>query len=323
MPILTDGNPHTITIDVASAEADHTTLQNWFVSGLLQVVRDNSPHRTVGKITKYTADPFAQSTIKGEVGESGDVNITVTASRNIHIEADIVSGSGKSTHVVWTQNLQYSNVQNYLRDTTIQVGGHTDFTDFTHLSQNVFQTATGGSSSTHNGVISVVDTFAYPLNINLTLLTPSGNNCMSTPVLTSAGSLLTVSSVTASFDHSYNRDLLPSPLIVRSNIQERQLASEFRVQLVTLYRSLTFLKAGFFQLAPTGNSGNGTNSNILIYADAAGNTYRREVNAVLNNITFDKESGSLAPTTQARLTPVQVISGSAGQARLPGGRQWG
>jgi hypothetical protein len=27
-------------------------------------------------------------------------------------------------------------------------------------------------------------------------------------------------------DHSYNRDLLPLPIVIRSNIQERQLASK-------------------------------------------------------------------------------------------------
>ena len=33
-------------------------------------------------------------------------------------------------------------------------------------------------------------------------------------------------SVQAVIDHSYHRDLLPLPIVVRSNIQERQLASK-------------------------------------------------------------------------------------------------
>lgn len=119
--MLTDGESHNFTIDVASAEADHTILQNWFVSGLLQVVTDSSAKRTTGKITTYSADPFAVSTTTGSVGNNGDVNITVSATRNIHIEAEIVSGSGQQTHVVWTQALQYSNTQSYLDDTLVQV----------------------------------------------------------------------------------------------------------------------------------------------------------------------------------------------------------
>lgn len=120
VPILVDGQPHKITIDVASAEDDHAILQNWFVSGLLQVNTDISPKRTTGKITSYIAQPFASIATSGSVGDNGDVNITVVATRRIHIEADIISGSGKRTHAIWSQDLQYSNVQNYLKNTTIQ-----------------------------------------------------------------------------------------------------------------------------------------------------------------------------------------------------------
>ncbi|TFK42579.1 peptide N-acetyl-beta-D-glucosaminyl asparaginase amidase A-domain-containing protein [Crucibulum laeve] len=273
VPLLTDGKSHNFTIDVASAESDHTILQNWFVSGLLQVIMDSSPRRTTGKMTKYSATPFAQSTITGAVGKNGDVNVTVAATRSVHIESDIISGSGKSNHVVWSQNLQYSNIQNFLQNATIQ---------------NVFQTATGQVTSMHNSVLNVFDNFDYPLNINLTLLTPDG------------------SSFKSLFDHSYNRDLLPlGPIIPRFNIQERQLAS------------------GFFQTASTGNTGNGTNSNVFRYKDAAGNTYNREVNAALNNITLDHQSGSLAPiTTKHSSTPLQSDD-KFEKARLPGGRAIG
>lgn len=37
MPVLADGNPHNISLGVASAESDHAINQNWFVSGLVQV----------------------------------------------------------------------------------------------------------------------------------------------------------------------------------------------------------------------------------------------------------------------------------------------
>jgi len=271
VPLLTDGQPHQFSIDVVSAEDDHTILQNWFVSGLLQVVTDSSSTRTLGRMTSYNVEPFAVTSTTGSVGQNGDVNVTVNASRHISIESDIISGSGAVTHVAWSQDLQYSNVQNFLQNATIQ---------------NVFQEASGTVLSTHNGVPAVVDDFSFPLNINLTLLSPSGD------------------SFKALFDHSYIRDLLPSPLILRSNIQERQLAT------------------GFFQEASTGNTGNGTNSNTFSYSDAAGNTFQRKVDAVLNNITLDVQSGTLAPASSHH-NPPQKLVGPVGQARLPGGRIFG
>ena len=37
VPLLTDGQPHNITLSVSSVESDHTINQNWFVSGAIQV----------------------------------------------------------------------------------------------------------------------------------------------------------------------------------------------------------------------------------------------------------------------------------------------
>lgn len=121
VPTLTDGKPHRITLDVSSAEDDHTILQNWFVSGVLQVITDPSQKRTTGQIKSYIADPFAQSSASVSTGANGDVNFTITATRKIHIESEFLSGSGKSTRVVWAQDLQYSNLQNYLKNGSIQV----------------------------------------------------------------------------------------------------------------------------------------------------------------------------------------------------------
>lgn len=106
---------------MTSAEEDHAILQNWFLSGALQVFVDRSSKPTIGKITQYSADPFSATTTVGNVGDNGDVNVTVTASRKIHIESTIISGSGKKNRVVWSQDLQYKNVQNFLNNTLIQV----------------------------------------------------------------------------------------------------------------------------------------------------------------------------------------------------------
>ncbi|KAI0054076.1 hypothetical protein FA95DRAFT_1579129 [Auriscalpium vulgare] len=193
IPILADGNPHNITLDVASAEPDHAINQNWFVSGLLQVILDPSGKPTTGKITRYDAAPFSVSSADASVGANGDVNITVKATRNVHIEAEIIGGSGARTEVVFSQALQYQNIQQYLNNTTVQ---------------NVIQTTSGQVTSTHNGQLVVQDDFSFPLTINFDITSPDGNN------------------FSAAFDHSYNRVLRPSPFILGSTIAERQLAGD-------------------------------------------------------------------------------------------------
>ncbi|KAF7354571.1 Peptide-N4-(N-acetyl-beta-glucosaminyl)asparagine amidase A [Mycena sanguinolenta] len=266
VPLLTDGNPHTFTIDVASAEADKTILQNWFVSGALQVITDSSSKRTTGKITSYSAKPFAVASTTGRVDANGDLHITVTASRQINIAAEIFSGSGKRNTVVVSQTLEYVNQQDYVGNTL-----------------NLFQSSSGSVFSTHNNFPAVVDKFSYPITINYTALNDAGTQ------------------FTATFDHSYDRDLLPSPFILGSTIKERQLAG------------------GFFD-SNTGR-GNGTSNNTFSYVDLAGNTYNRKVDAALNVITFDEVSGSLSefPGLPPPLLGTKNAGAFAG-ARLPPGR---
>lgn len=68
-----------------------------------------------------------------------------------------------------------------------------------------------------------------------------------------------------------------------------------------------------------GNFGNGTSNNTFSYSDTAGNTYNREVNAALDVITFNQESGSLAPETPPSFPPPPHFSAPAGgKARTPG-----
>ncbi|KAJ7485270.1 peptide N-acetyl-beta-D-glucosaminyl asparaginase amidase A-domain-containing protein [Mycena latifolia] len=269
VPILTDGKPHLFTIDVASAEADKTILQNWFFSGLLQVVTDSSSKPTTGKITSYRAEPFAQTSTAGAVGDNGDINITVSATRSIHIAAEIRSGSGHVNSVVWSQNLKYVNQQNYLDN---------------GLVQNLFQSSSGAVQSTHNRIPALVDTFNYPIVINFTSLNADG------------------SFFSTVFDHSYDRVLLPSPFILGSTIKERQVAG------------------GFFTVASTGNTGNGTSNNTFSYVDLAGNTFNRRVDAAFNNITLDVQSGSLSAAHKTSGIPSTHNSGAFGGVRLPHGR---
>ncbi len=63
----------------------------------------------------------------------------------------------------------------------------------------------------------------------------------------------------------------------------------------------------------------GTNNNVFSYIDTAGNTFFRTVNAALNNITLDLQSGTLAPTNIPHL-PFTPIQGPLVKPRLPNGR---
>ena len=123
VPILTDGKTHAISLDVVSAENNHTINQNWFLSAVLQVFIDESSNPTTGEITQYSAELFSKTTTVGSVGENGDLNVTVSATRRLHIESTIISGSGIVNKVVWDQNLVYKNEQSYLSNANIQVGG--------------------------------------------------------------------------------------------------------------------------------------------------------------------------------------------------------
>ncbi|KAG5651591.1 hypothetical protein H0H81_008112 [Sphagnurus paluster] len=271
VPLLTDGNSHQFTIDIVSAEDDHTILQNWYVSGLLQVITDSSSKPTTGNMTVYDAPLFSQTSTGGVFGLK-KVNIQVNATRKLHIEANILSGSGKATHVVWKQDLSYSNQQSYIQDAEYQV---------------LRQSASGKNIATHNGVPSVVDVFSYPLYVDFAFGSEDQKNW------------------TTRVDHSYDRVVLPNPLIVGSTTKSNQITD------------------GFFQLATGGNFGNGTSNNTFAYADLVGNTYTRQVKAALNVITFDHEGGSMAHTgrtTEGFRGISEVINFVQWGARLPGGK---
>ncbi|KAJ3759882.1 peptide N-acetyl-beta-D-glucosaminyl asparaginase amidase A-domain-containing protein [Lentinula raphanica] len=194
VPLLTDGLPHNFTLDVVSAEANHTINPNWFVSGILQVVLDSSSERTTGSLTVHSATDYANTSITGSVADFGHFDATVTATRDIHIEADILGGSGQSIHVVWTQDLVFSNIQTYRND---------------GLFATLTQTSNGTSTSTHNGVVVLSDIFSYPFKTRFDYLDA------------------TLTNWTSSIDHFYDRALLPNPLRVASTINNHQTTDGF------------------------------------------------------------------------------------------------
>ncbi|KAH6918582.1 peptide N-acetyl-beta-D-glucosaminyl asparaginase amidase A-domain-containing protein [Coprinopsis sp. MPI-PUGE-AT-0042] len=191
IPLLVDGQPHNFTLDVASAEEDHAILQNWYVSGILQVFTSESPKPTTGRIIKYNAEPYAESRTSGNVNTETGVDITVDASRKLSVESEIIDGNGKRNHVSWSQQLSFSNKQKFSE------GGFV---------MEVSQSTTGRVTSTHNGVQTVLDSFNYPLALKFTV--SNGGS----------GRKLEV-------DHAYERDLLPMPVITRSKTFNHQVAN--------------------------------------------------------------------------------------------------
>ncbi|KAF9227924.1 hypothetical protein BS17DRAFT_726591 [Gyrodon lividus] len=269
-PVFADGLPHNVSLDVVSAETNHTLNQNWYVSGLLQVVVDPSGKPTTGKITSYDVQPYAVTETTAAMG-GGDVNITVKAQRSLRIEAVIISGSGQENNVIFQQNLGYINTQYYLNYT---------------YTQNVAQISSGSVLSTHNGVPTVVDNFEYPLYINMSYLE-----------ITDTSELFYTT-----FDHSYNRQVVPAPFILGSTISERQQT------------------AGYLNISVAGNTGNGTSNNTFTYTDTKGSTYYRDVDVAYNEITHDQQGGSLGTTSPPPSFSFAPNAQNVPAARLPGGK---
>ncbi|KZT24098.1 hypothetical protein NEOLEDRAFT_1068147 [Neolentinus lepideus HHB14362 ss-1] len=283
IPVLTDGSSHTISIDVSSAESNHSINGNWFVSGNLQVVTDPSGKPTTGNITVNNSPLYATTHTVGNINANGLGTITVNATHDLHIESTIVSGSGETTNVVWSQSLQYSNTQYYLSDANVSASPCNPISSASlncSFVQNVVQTATGTITSTHNGATVLSDTFSYPFAINLTNEFP----------------LKSLDDVV--FDHSYERTVIPSPLITGSTIHNRQVA-----------------------VCKGGGSASPYNNNTFSYTDLAGNTYQRQVNAVNRVVVSDHQSGSLAPTSIVQHAPVIQSTIGPLPARFPGDRR--
>ncbi len=83
---------------------------------------DPSNETTTGQITLYQVSDYA-TLLDASADASGvdHINIVLNASRSVHIEAEITTGSGEQIQVVFTQDLEYGNVQDYLQDFAKQV----------------------------------------------------------------------------------------------------------------------------------------------------------------------------------------------------------
>ena len=121
VPILADGHAHNVSLDVVSAETNHSINANWYVSGLLQVILSSSDLPTTGKITRYEVEDYADTTQTLSSTANNTLSFTVQATRNVHIESEIIAGDGEKTTVVFKQSMTYSDTQSYLRNGSVQV----------------------------------------------------------------------------------------------------------------------------------------------------------------------------------------------------------
>jgi hypothetical protein len=117
---LADGSPHNFTLNVVSAERNHSIDANWYVTAAIHVVTGPSSKRTKGKITKYDVSPYASTKTTGHV-HGTDLEVTIQAERQLRIEAEITDGEGKTTNVVWSQDLAFTNTLCYLNNASIEV----------------------------------------------------------------------------------------------------------------------------------------------------------------------------------------------------------
>ncbi|KAF8581084.1 hypothetical protein K439DRAFT_257490 [Ramaria rubella] len=156
VPGLCDGRSHNFTLSVVGMGTNFSINQNWIVSGNLQLVLDDSQEATKGEIIIHDAPAFVIPSVVGTVaGPAPNVSVTSTTKRTIYIEGRLETGSGKISTVVWHQQLNFTNTEEYT--TTLKNVSR----------QHVTQVSSGLSVSTHNGIVTISDSFTYPFALHL------------------------------------------------------------------------------------------------------------------------------------------------------------
>jgi hypothetical protein len=109
LPLLSDGAPHTFSLNVIGMGANRSINSDWILSGNIQLWLDVSTRPTTGRITRYEAPSFVDPVVNGLVtGKAPRTNVSVTTmvKRQLHVAAEITTGSGVRTYVEWAQDLQ-------------------------------------------------------------------------------------------------------------------------------------------------------------------------------------------------------------------------
>jgi hypothetical protein len=85
---------------------------------------DPSGKQTQGNITRYEVSPYAAYTHHLST-YSTTYNFTSNAFHSLVIEADLITGSGTTKHVVWKQDMRFVNFQCYWDNAAANVSQNT------------------------------------------------------------------------------------------------------------------------------------------------------------------------------------------------------
>lgn len=167
LPILCDGQPHNLTVNVVGLSDDGKTASlspnvtsNWQVTGKLFVWLDpKADSITTGSPpTVNGLDPsiaISQSVTQNSTGFNDTLKYTTSVSRNLTVSGSITTSTGNTT-VSWTQTLAHTD------DGVLSNGGQDQI--------NVI-TTTGTDTSTHGGgdnKAGFTSRYSYPLSSNVT-----------------------------------------------------------------------------------------------------------------------------------------------------------
>ncbi|GAA5902623.1 hypothetical protein JCM5296_000725 [Sporobolomyces johnsonii] len=152
LTMLTDGASHNFTFTILGQGEAGSINSLWFITGALHVVLDptSPPVRTTGRMLEYSVTPLPELVAFGEVSKDKKrLTTTVKASRSVNILSLLKMGSGRKT-VHFGQAAYFSNTQYY------DDGG---------AYEQVEQSTSVITTSTHSGQLALRDTYTFPLGI--------------------------------------------------------------------------------------------------------------------------------------------------------------
>lgn len=118
IPILVDGQSHSITMRVRGQGTNPSINSNWFLSGSMHIRTGQEP--VSGEMKVYEVPDLEISTGGHVAEDNSTVSTTVKASRRLHIESVLKTAKGEKT-VTFTQRLEYSNEAAYADEGWVQV----------------------------------------------------------------------------------------------------------------------------------------------------------------------------------------------------------
>ncbi|EFQ36813.1 hypothetical protein CGRA01v4_11110 [Colletotrichum graminicola] len=171
LPLLCDGNNHTIGIrvvglvddGVTSASLSDTTESSWYLVGKVFLWLDDEDSVTTGVMgSTANQDPaieFSQTLKQNATGFNSTLDYAISVKRNFSITSRVSTQKGNGT-ATWSQNLLYSNVGG------LYANGYGGINTFSTI----------GKESSNSPGWDYETTFSYPLYCNTTTsYLPEGN----------------------------------------------------------------------------------------------------------------------------------------------------